>query len=174
LTETKRRQYTAEFKKEAVELVTRENYTVAQAARSLGISRSMLDRWRRQYRERGQDAFPGTGHQSTEVEELRRLREGNRRLKLEKEILKKWRLLKSHGMVSSMSRSGNCLDNAVAERFFRTLKSECLVNWHEMPAEEVKHDIVDYIEMFYNSERLHSYTGYLSRNDYEKLAVTLV
>jgi len=85
LTETKRRQYTAEFKKEAVELVTRENYTVAQAARSLGISRRMLDRWRRQYRE----AFPGTGHQSTEVEELKRLREGNRRLKLEKEILKK-------------------------------------------------------------------------------------
>ena len=84
------------------------------------------------------------------------------------------RLLKSHGMVSSMSRSGNCLDNAVAERFFRTLKSECLVNWYEMPAEEVKHDIVDYIEMFYNSERLHSYTGYLSPNDYEKMAVTLV
>jgi len=84
------------------------------------------------------------------------------------------RLLKSQGMVSSMSRSGNCLDNAVAERFFRTLKSECLVNWREMPAEEVKHDIVDYIEMFYNSERLHSYTGYLSPNDYEKLAMTLV
>jgi len=89
LTEIKRRQYTAEFKKEAVELVTRENYTVAEAARSLGISRSMLDRWRRQYHERGQDAFPGTGHQSTEAAELRRLREENRRLKLEKEILKK-------------------------------------------------------------------------------------
>ena len=66
------------------------------------------------------------------------------------------RLLRGHGMVGSMSRSGNCLDNAVAERFFRTLKSECLANWREMPAEEVKHDIVDYIEMFYNSERLHS------------------
>jgi transposase len=89
LTEPKRRQYTAEFKKEAVELVTRENYTVAQAARSLGISRSMLDRWRRQYRVRGQDAFPGTGHQTAEVEDLKRLREENRRLRLEKEILKK-------------------------------------------------------------------------------------
>lgn len=84
------------------------------------------------------------------------------------------RLLRSYGMISSMSRSGNCLDNAVAERFFRTLKSECLVNWKNMPAEEVKHDIVDYIEMFYNSERLHSYAGYLCPNDYEKLAVTLV
>jgi putative transposase len=83
-------------------------------------------------------------------------------------------LLQSYGMVSSMSRSGNCLDNAVAERFFRTLKSECLTNWRDMPAEEVKHDIVDYIEMFYNSERLHSYTGYLCPNDYENMAMTLV
>jgi putative transposase len=78
------------------------------------------------------------------------------------------RLLQSHGMVSSMSRSGNCLDNAVAERFFRTLKTECLLNWRNMSAEEVKHYIVDYIEMFYNSERLHSFSGYLSPNDYEK------
>jgi putative transposase len=43
-----------------------------------------------------------------------------------------------------------------------------------MPAEEVKHDMVDYIEMFYNSERLHSYAGYFSPNDYEKLGMTLV
>jgi putative transposase len=84
------------------------------------------------------------------------------------------RLLQNYGMVSSMSRSGNCLDNAVAERFFRTLNSECLVNWRYMPAEEVKHDIVDYIEMFYNSERLYSYAGYLCPDDYEKLAGTLV
>ena len=84
------------------------------------------------------------------------------------------RLLQNYGLVCSMSRSGNCLDNALAERFFRTLKSEYLVNWRDMPAEEVKHDIVDYIEMFYNSKRLHSYAGYLSPNDYEKLAMTLV
>jgi putative transposase len=83
-------------------------------------------------------------------------------------------LLHSHGMIGSMSRSGNCLDNAVAERFFRTLKTESLVNWKDMAAEEVKHDIVDYIEMFYNSERLHSFAGYHSPNDYEKLVKTLV
>jgi putative transposase len=83
-------------------------------------------------------------------------------------------LLQIYGMVSSMSRSGNCLDNAVAERFFRTLKSECLVNWREMTAEEVKHDIVDYIEMFYNGERLHSSDGYLSPNEYENLSKNLV
>jgi putative transposase len=79
------------------------------------------------------------------------------------------RLLQKHGMLSSMSRSGNCLDNAVAERFFRTLKTECMLNWRDMPAVAVTHDIVDYIEMFYNSERLHSYAGYLCPNDYEKV-----
>jgi transposase len=89
LSENKRRQYTTEFKKEAVELVTRENYTVARAASSLGISRNMLDRWRREYREREKDAFPGTGHQAGEAEELRKLREENRRLRLERDILKK-------------------------------------------------------------------------------------
>jgi putative transposase len=78
------------------------------------------------------------------------------------------RLLQSNGMVSSMSRSGTCLDNAVAERFFRTLKTECMLNWRNMTVEEVKHNIVDYIEMFYNSERLHSFSGYLCPNDYEK------
>lgn len=82
-------------------------------------------------------------------------------------------LLQSHGMISSMSRSGNCLDNAVAERFFGTLKTECLLNWKDMTAQAVKMDIVDYIEMFYNCERLHSYNGYLSPNDYEKLGVAL-
>jgi len=80
------------------------------------------------------------------------------------------RLLRANGMISSMSRSGNCLDNAVAERFFHTLKSECMVNWRDMTGDQVKHDIVDYIEMFYNSERLHSYSGYLCPNDYEKMA----
>jgi len=78
-------------------------------------------------------------------------------------------LLQVNGILSSMSRSGNCLDNAVAERFFRTLKTECLMNWRNMSAEEAKHDIVDYIEMFYNSERLHSSDDYFSPNDYEKL-----
>jgi len=89
LAERKRRQYTAEFKREAVELVTAQGYTVAEAARSLDIRRTMLDRWRREQLKRQQNAFPGTGHQSGEADELSRLREENRRLKLEREILKK-------------------------------------------------------------------------------------
>ncbi len=89
MTDKKRRQYTSEFKKEAVELVTNQGYTVAEAARNLGIRGSMLDRWRREQFKGLQAAFPGTGHQSAELEELKHLREENRRLKLEREILKK-------------------------------------------------------------------------------------
>jgi transposase len=79
---TRRKRYTKEFKKETVELVTRQNYTITQAASSLGISANILGRWCREYRAREQNAFPGTGHQSAEAEELNRLREENRRLRL--------------------------------------------------------------------------------------------
>jgi transposase len=89
LTERVRRQYTREFKKEAVELVIKQGYTVARAAKSLDINRSVLTRWRREYLEKEKGAFPGSGHQSGETEELSRLREENRQLRLEKEILKK-------------------------------------------------------------------------------------
>jgi transposase len=89
LEQNERKQYTREFKKEAVELVIKQNYTINQAASSLGINNNMLARWRREYLAREKNAFPGTGHQPSEIEELNRLREENRRLKLEKEILKK-------------------------------------------------------------------------------------
>ena len=91
MADQKRRQYTAEFKREAVELVTKQGYTVAEAARSLDIRRTMLDRWRGEQLKQPQNAFPGTGHRSPEADELSRLREENRRLKLEREILKKRR-----------------------------------------------------------------------------------
>lgn len=81
-------------------------------------------------------------------------------------------LLENNGMISSMSRSGDCLDNAVAERFFCTLKTECLTNWQDRSFFEVKADIVDYIEMFYNSQRLHSSINYLSPCEFEALSRT--
>jgi transposase len=89
LTERKRRQYTREFKKEAVDLVAKQHYSVTEAAISLGINRNVLDRWRREYRTGEGNAFPGTGHEPGQIEELKRLREENRKLHLEKEILKK-------------------------------------------------------------------------------------
>lgn len=89
MTNQKRRRYTGEFKREAVELIANQGYSIAEAARNLGIPRGMLARWRKEQLEKQQSAFPGSGHKSFEAEELGRLREENRRLKLEREILKK-------------------------------------------------------------------------------------
>ena len=84
-----RRQYTAEFKRDAVGLVTTQGYTVTAAARTLGINPNLLYRWKAEYGEAGNHAFPGQGHQTLEQAELRQLREENRRLRLERDILKK-------------------------------------------------------------------------------------
>jgi transposase InsO family protein len=70
--------------------------------------------------------------------------------------------------VVNESRS-SALDSAVAEQFFQNQKTECLVNWRDVSVDEVKRDILDYIEMFYNNERLHCFAGYYSPGAYEKL-----
>jgi transposase InsO family protein len=80
------------------------------------------------------------------------------------------RLLATYGLRCSMSRTGECLDNAVAERFFGSLKRERTDLRHYMTRQDARADVIDYVEMFYNSKRLHSYLGYVSPNDYELLA----
>ena len=87
--ETTRRQYTAEFKQDAVALVTEQGYTVIAAARNLGITPKLLSRWKGEQTQHQDAAFPGQGHQTPEQAELRRLREENRRLRMERDILKK-------------------------------------------------------------------------------------
>jgi len=78
------------------------------------------------------------------------------------------RLLKAHGFKGSMSRKGDCWDNAVVESFFGSLKQE-RVQWQSYQTRyEAQQDILDYISMFYNSHRLHSYLGYVSPNDFEQ------
>jgi len=84
------------------------------------------------------------------------------------------KLLKKRGIVVSMNRKGNCWDNAVMERFFGSLKSERLNNVVYKTREEARKDIVDYIEMFYNSKRLHSTLGYKTPMQYEENYVTQV
>lgn len=79
------------------------------------------------------------------------------------------KMLKSNGMISSMSRKGNCWDNAVAESFFGSLKTERVFFASYRTREKAKRDIVDYIEMFYNSYRRHSYLGYISPKEFEEL-----
>lgn len=83
------------------------------------------------------------------------------------------RLLKAHGFVGSMSRKGDCWDNAVAESFFGSLKQE-RIHWrHYQTRLEAQQDVLNYISMFYNSHRLHSYLGYVSPNQYEADMVEL-
>ena len=79
-------------------------------------------------------------------------------------------LLAAHGIVCSMSGKGDCLDNAVAERFFGSLKRERTSKYSYRTRQEARDDVIDYIEMFYNSWRKHSYLGYVSPNAYEKIA----
>ena len=76
-------------------------------------------------------------------------------------------VLAEHGIRCSMSRKGDCLDNAVAERFFGSLKGECLSLHHSPRRQEARDAVIAYIEMFYNSNRLHSYLGYVCPNAFE-------
>ncbi len=81
--------FTAEFKREALQLMQREGLSQAEVARRLDIDPSTLRKWQRQLESQGEQAFPGEGQQTAIEEENRRLREENARLKMERDILKK-------------------------------------------------------------------------------------
>jgi transposase len=84
----KRRTYTREFKIEAVKLVTEQGYSVAEAVRSLGLHETLLRSWKQAFEAEGDHAFPGKGNLSPFEEEIRRLRAENKRLLMERDILK--------------------------------------------------------------------------------------
>ena len=79
------------------------------------------------------------------------------------------KLLKEHGIIQSMSRKGNCWDNAVAESFFHTLKTGLTNHKQYQTRDEAQEDIFEYIEVFYNRRRLHSTNDYWSPVDYEAM-----
>jgi putative transposase len=76
--------------------------------------------------------------------------------------------LKAHNLQASMSRRGNCHDNAAAESFFQILKRERIRRRVCSPREEARQDVFDYIETFYNTKRRHGYNNPLSPRGYEK------
>ncbi len=84
---TKRKQYSSEFKREAVQLITQRGLSIAQAARDLGLNDNMVSRWKKEAEQNGQRAFPGQGH--PQDEELSRLRREVEVLRQEREVLKK-------------------------------------------------------------------------------------
>jgi transposase InsO family protein len=81
-------------------------------------------------------------------------------------------LLARHGIQSSMSRTGDCWDNAVAESFFRTLKTELIYLEDFETHEQAQAGVFEYIEEFYNRQRCHSANGYLAPLAYEQALKT--
>lgn len=77
-------------------------------------------------------------------------------------------LLKKYGIIQSMSRAGNCLDNAVAESFFHTLKTELTHHKIYHTKAQANQDIFEYIEIFYNRQRSHSANNNLSPVEFEE------
>ena len=78
------------------------------------------------------------------------------------------KMLKTYAMISSMSRKGNCWDNSLAESFWGSLKTERVFFTNYKDRDEARKEIVDYIEMFYNSKKQHSYLGYVSPKEFEE------
>ena len=81
-------------------------------------------------------------------------------------------ILKQHGIIQSMSRKGDCWDHAVSESFFHTLKIELVHHCQFKTPAQAKHQIFEYIEVFYNRIRIHSANDYLSPVDYENRQIS--
>lgn len=76
-------------------------------------------------------------------------------------------LMAEHNITPSMSRKGNCLDNAAMESFFHTMKTECLNHHRFKTFDEAKMMVFEYIEVFYNNRRRHSYLNYMTPSEFE-------
>lgn len=85
----KRTKYSDDFRREAVRMMADPEIPIYQLAERLGVSESMLYRWRSALEEHGENAFPGKGHQRPEEDELTRLRRENAKLKEERDFLHK-------------------------------------------------------------------------------------
>lgn len=84
-----RRKHSSEFKREAVALVTEHDYSCADAGRSLNINANLISRWKQEFENNAAGAFPGKGKRTVEQQRIYELETENRRLRMEKEILKK-------------------------------------------------------------------------------------
>lgn len=82
-----RRKYPREFKLAAVKLITEQGRSIAEAARSLGVSEKQLRHWKAVLQDQGPQAFPGNGNLPAAEEEFRRLQEENQQLRMERDIL---------------------------------------------------------------------------------------
>ena len=167
----KRRQYTREFKLEALRLWKTSGKSAAQIEQDLGLTQGRLYRWQRDLKQAGEDAFPGQGRQAGLEEEVRckwRLFVDGRQLIHHSDRGSQYTsqayqsLLARYQMRPNMSKTGSCFDNAVAESFFSTLKCEWLHRQRFATRQATLTAIFYFIEVFYNRRRLHSTLNYVS------------
>jgi len=85
----KRKNYTKQFKLDTVKLIIEEKYSASEVSRNLGIGNGTVQRWVREYKSQQADAFTGNGRMSPEQEKIKKLEAEVKRLKMEREILKK-------------------------------------------------------------------------------------
>ena len=146
-----RRKFSREFKIEAVKLVRERAVSVAQAGRDLGVHENVLRKWVKEFGSDPVQALkPGPGL----------IHDSDRGVQYASEDYRK--VVQSAGLVASMSRKGDCYDNAPMESFFHTLKTELVHHRRYATRDEATRDIFAYIEGFYNQTRRHSAIGYIS------------
>ena len=85
----KRRQYSREFKVQAVKMLTEQNLSAAEVARDLDVNPSVIQHWKKKLAEEGDQAFPGNGRLTADQERIRALEQEVRKLRMERDILKK-------------------------------------------------------------------------------------
>ena len=153
--------------------------TVAQAARDLDLHENLLRKWVKDFAADPQHAFPGQGQMKPDELEIERLRREVHKLDAllhhsdqgsQYTSQQFQRLMADHGVVCSMSRSGNVWDNAAMESFFSSLKTERTARKMYRTRDEARADVFDYIERFYNPKRRHSTIGHMSPMEFERQA----
>jgi len=157
----KRLSFTPEFRAAAVKLVREGSKSLPQIAKDLDLTESALRNWVRET-DSGKSKRSAGALTTEEREELVRLRKENRQLQM---------VLAARGIQCSMSRKGNCWDNAVAESFFSSLKMELVHDADFATHEQARTALFEYIEVFYNRQRRHSTLGYVSPVDFELAAL---
>ncbi len=119
------RTFTREFKVEAVQLAKSSQKPLAQIARDLGIADSTLHHWCKLFSEQGEQAFPGSGHQTPQEEEIRHLKRENELLRQERDILKKssYRISPSDELIQRMLKQP--VEPSLEQRSIRQISSVC-------------------------------------------------
>src|SRR6266852_3374748 len=154
-----RRRFTREFKLEAVRLIKERGVSFAQASHDLSVHQEMTAQL-------VTDALVMAIWRRGKPDAL--LHHSDRGSQYTSEQFQK--LMADHGIICSMSRSGNVWDNAAMESFFSSLKTERTARKTYRTRDDAKADVFDYIERFYNPKRRHSTIGYLSPMEFEQKA----